>query len=96
MPGKVVVMEKRCAACGRRFPPTAEHFYPSRKAKDGLQSRCRTCESERDRKPRRRAGPPKHCEDCYGMSFNRPPEGCPGCGLPYAPEKMPEQPTHRF
>lgn len=88
---------KRCAACARHLPADTEHFYASRKSKDGLQARCRSCQTERDGKPRRRrAGPPPHCETCYGMAHARPPEGCPACGRAYQAEKMPEQPTHRF
>ncbi len=38
---------KRCSTCAQVFPGDAEHFPRDRSQKDGLRTRCRTCERAR-------------------------------------------------
>jgi 5-methylcytosine-specific restriction endonuclease McrA len=41
---------KHCTKCGQYKPKSAEFFYPAPAYRDGLRSRCRSCESEHRRK----------------------------------------------
>lgn len=36
---------KYCKKCGEEFPRTAEYFAPDKRVRDGLQARCRSCQS---------------------------------------------------
>ena len=38
-------IEKRCSACHKIFPTTANYFHRNKNKKDGLQGQCKTCKS---------------------------------------------------
>ncbi len=44
---------KTCTKCGIKHAATPEFFGPDKRRKDGLQSQCRECDKERDKKYRR-------------------------------------------
>ncbi len=37
--------EKRCSACRKIFPATADYFHRNKNKKDGLQNQCKMCKS---------------------------------------------------
>lgn len=39
--------EKECSSCGCPFPPTTENFSNDASQLDGLNDRCKICESDR-------------------------------------------------
>lgn len=41
---------KTCTKCKIEYEATRDNFSPDKKAKDGLQSRCKVCQRERNRK----------------------------------------------
>jgi 5-methylcytosine-specific restriction endonuclease McrA len=41
---------KRCCHCKRELPKTSEHYTIDRSRKDGLCNRCKSCESEKEKR----------------------------------------------
>lgn len=48
----ITLPEKRCTKCGEYFPTTTEYFARDKQHRDGLRSRCKSCENEYCRKYR--------------------------------------------
>lgn len=40
---------KKCAKCGKKYPPTTEYFHSEPKNKDGLKGTCKECISKYDK-----------------------------------------------
>ena len=46
------IATKRCSKCGVEYPATHENFSPQKYTRDRLETRCRACERERNRRYR--------------------------------------------
>lgn len=61
---------KRCSTCGEYKPADSEHFHRNKRSSDGLYSRCKQCEIDRQRKyyainqPERECPSTKVCPRC--------------------------------
>lgn len=87
--------KKRCCWCNRELPRDTEHFYRSRDASDGLQSRCKQCDSEYAKLRSAKNGarglvafdpagvrrPQKICPKCCGLPHRVEGLVCAKCGL---------------
>lgn len=45
-PDENPLRKKTCSRCGVEYPATLEHFSPARNNKDGMASRCKTCQND--------------------------------------------------
>jgi hypothetical protein len=84
---------KRAATLARRrVLPTGE-YVPSGMARANAScSVCGESTHTRMRCPKRAGARSKYCGECSGLAHRRPPGGCPECGEPFVPERMPTLP----
>ena len=45
---------KPCTTCGKSLPRTLANYGPERRTVDGLRSECRNCQSEYDKRRKRK------------------------------------------
>lgn len=63
---------KRCSSCKNVYPATCEHFHKNSRTRDGLYSRCKQCELDRQRK----------YYAANRAEYNpKPTKICPRCGV---------------
>jgi len=94
--------EKQCSRCRQWFE--RKQFYRSARAKDGLQSACKSCDDARSgtrmesngSRPGAEKPSRKICSLCCNQSWCVDGPECRRCGLKFAPEPRPEMVLRKF